>query len=61
MNTGRLLLKLEDFTEDIRASYMTLRNCQDCADVTLACEGGVRIEDHKVIASGIYRIMQRRH
>ena len=61
MNTGRLLLKLEDFTKDIRASYMTLRNYQDFADVTLACEGGVQIEAHKVIASGIYRIMQRRH
>ena len=49
MTTGKLLLKWEDFTEDIRASYHTLRNVQDFADVTLACEDGVLVEAHKVI------------
>ena len=49
MNTGKLLLKWEDFTEDIRASFHTLRNVHDFTDVTLACEDGVQIEAHKCI------------
>ena len=49
MGTGPLFLKWQDFKEDIRTTYDTLRNQQDFADVTLACDDGVQIEAHKVI------------
>ena len=48
---GRLRLKWEDFTEEIRASYTTLRKSPDFSDVTLVCENGVEVEAHKIILS----------
>ena len=49
MNTTRLILKWEDFTEDIRASYTKLRTSPYFTDVTLAYEDGVQVEAHKTI------------
>ena len=52
MGTGPLFVKWQNFKEDkedIRATYHTLRNLPDFADVTLACDDGVQIEAHKVI------------
>ena len=49
MNTGKLQLKWDNFTENIRASYHSSRDAQEFADVTLACDDGVKIEAHKII------------
>ena len=62
MNIGRLLLKWDDFTENIRASYHSSRDLQEFADVTLACDDGVKIEAHKIIlaasSSVFFNILQ---
>ena len=49
METGKLLLKWEDFSKDIGASYHKLRNEKEYSDVTLVCDVGEKIEAHKVI------------
>ena len=48
-NTDKLCLKWNDFQENLNAAFGVLRNDQDFADVTLACEDGTQIETHKVI------------
>ena len=53
MNAGRLRLKWEDFTEEIRASYTTLRNSPEFSDVTLVCEAGSKIEANKMILAAL--------
>ena len=49
METGKLLLKWEDFSRDIGDSYHKLRNEKEYSDVTLVCDVGEKIEAHKVI------------
>ena len=62
MNTGRLLLKWDDFTENIKASYHSSRDLQEFADVIPACDDGVKIEAHKIIlaasSSVFFNILQ---
>ena len=48
-NTEKLCLKWNDFQENLNTAFGVLRNDQDFADVTLACEDGTQIETHKVI------------
>ena len=45
----KLCLKWNDFQENLNLAFGGLRNDQDFADVTLACEDGTQIEIHKVI------------
>ena len=48
-SSEKLFLKWNDFQENLTSAFQGLRNDQDFADVTLACEDGTQIETHKVI------------
>ena len=48
-SSEKLCLKWNDFQENLTSAFQGLRNDQDFADVTLACEDGTQIETHKVI------------
>ena len=48
-SSEKLCLQWNDFQENLKSSFGVLRNDQDFADVTLACEDGTQIETHKVI------------
>ena len=45
----KLCLQWNDFQENIRNAFGSLREDNDFADVTLACEDGQQVEAHKVI------------
>ena len=45
----KLYLQWDDFQDNVRSAYGNLRETNDFADVTLACEDGHQIEAHKVI------------
>ena len=45
----KLCLKWNDFQENVNTAFGNLREGNDFADVTLACEDGQQIEAHKVI------------
>ena len=45
----KLCLKWNDFQENVNAAFGNLREDNEFADVTLACEDGQQIEAHKVI------------
>ena len=49
MMSEKLCLQWNDFKETITASFGSLREDEDFADVTLACEDGKQMEAHKVI------------
>ena len=45
----KLCLQWNDFQENIKSTFGTLREDNDFADVTLACDDGEQVEAHKVI------------
>ena len=45
----KLCLKWNDFQENVNSAFGSLREDNEFADVTLACEDGQQIEAHKVI------------
>ena len=45
----KLCLKWNDFQENVNAAFGSLREDNEFADVTLACEDGQQIRAHKVI------------
>ena len=45
----KLCLNWNDFQDNVKSAFGNLRDDQDSADVTLACEDGQKIEAHKVI------------
>ena len=47
--TGKLNIKCNDFQENTCATFGSLREDKDFADVTLACEDGQQVETHRVI------------
>jgi len=47
----KLCLKWNDFQANISESFRDLRGDQEFSDVTLACEGDIQIEAHKIILS----------
>ena len=47
--SDKLCLKWNDFQENLNSAFGVLRNDQDFADVTLACEDGTQIMTHKVV------------
>jgi len=60
----KLCLKWNDFQENVISEFGKLRNDQDFADVTLACEDGEQVEAHKVIlltASPFFQNLLRRN
>ena len=48
-NSEKFCLKWNDFETNISSSFGTMREDQDFSDVTLAVDGGINIEAHKVI------------
>ena len=48
-SSDKLCLKWNDFQENLNSAFGVLRNDQDFADVTLACEDGTQIMAHKVV------------
>ena len=60
----RLCLKWNDFQENVNAAFGNLREDNEFADVTLACEDGQQIEAHKVIlaaSSPFFQTLLRRN
>ena len=45
----KLCLQWNDFKENVKTAFGSLRDDQDFSDVTLACEDGQQVEAHKVI------------
>ena len=63
-SSEKLCLKWNDSQENLNSALGDLRNDQDFADVTLACEDGTHIETHKVIlasSSPFFREMLKRN
>ena len=55
----KLCLNWNNFQENIQSAFQNLRDDQDFADVTLACEDGQRIEAHKVILAASSPVLQK--
>ena len=49
MMEEKLCLKWNDFQDNVKSAFTSLRDSTDFADVTLVCEDGKQIEAHKVI------------
>ena len=47
--TEKLCLKWNDFQENVRNAFGKLRESNEFADVTLACEDGQQVEVHKIV------------
>ena len=45
----KLCLQWNDFQDNVKSAFQSLRDEQDFSDVTLACEDGEQVEAHKVI------------
>ena len=45
----KLCLQWNDYQENVKNAFASLRGVTDFVDVTLACEDGNHIEAHKVI------------
>ena len=48
-NTEKICLNWDDIQENLKSSFRELRNEEDFADVTLACEDGTQIQTHRVV------------
>ena len=55
----KVCLNWDNFQENIQSAFQNLRDDQDFADVTLACEDGQRIEAHKVILAASSPVLQK--
>ena len=53
-----LCLNWNDFQDNVKSAFGNLRDDQDFADVTLACEDGQKIEAHKVILAASSPVLQ---
>ena len=49
MSAEKLCLQWNDFQENVKAAFGSLRGDVDFADITLACEDGHQIEAHRVV------------
>ena len=54
----KLCLKWNDFQDNVKSAFTSLRDSTDFADVTLACEDGKQIEAHKVILAASSPLFQ---
>ena len=59
MMAEKLCLQWNDFKETITASFGSLREDKDFADVTLACEDGKQMEAHKVILASSSPVFEK--
>ena len=55
----KLCLQWNDFQENIKSVFGNLREDNDFADVTLACEDGQQVEAHKVILAASSPFFQK--
>ena len=55
----KLCLQWNDFQENIKSAFGNLREDNDFADVTLACEDGQQVEAHKVILAASSPLFQK--
>ena len=55
----KLFLQWNDFQENIKRAFGHLREENDFADVTLACEDGQQVEAHKVILAASSPFFQK--
>ena len=55
----KLCLQWNDFLENIKSAFGNLREDNDFADVTLACEDGQQVEAHKVILAASSPFFQK--
>ena len=55
----KLCLQWNDFQDNIKSAFGNLREDNDFADVTLACEDGQQVEAHKVILAASSPFFQR--
>ena len=55
----KLCLQWNDFQENIKIAFGNLREDNDFADVTLACEDGQQVEAHKVILAASSPFFQK--
>ena len=53
-----ICLNWNNFQDNVKSAFGNLRDDQDFADVTLACEGGQKIEAHKVILAASSPVLQ---
>ena len=60
----KLCLQWNDFKENVTSAFGNIREDNDFADVTLACEDGEQLEAHKVIlasSSPVFQNILKRH
>ena len=55
----KLCLQWNDFQENIKSAFGSLREDNDFTDVTLACEDGQQVEAHKVILAASSPFFQK--
>ena len=55
----KLCLKWGDFQKHLNATVEDLRNNEDFADVTLACEDGEEVRAHKIILAASSQFFQK--
>ena len=55
----KLCLQWNDFQDNIKSAFGNLREDNDFADVTLACEDGEQVEAHKVILAASSPFFQK--
>ena len=55
----KLCLDWNNFQDNVKSAFKNLRDDQDFADVSLACEDGQRIEAHKVILAASSPVLQK--
>ena len=55
----KLCLQWNDFPDNIKIAFAHLREDNDFADVTLACEDGQQVEAHKVILAASSPFFQK--
>ena len=55
----KLCLQWNDFQNNVKSAFGNLREDNDFADVTLACEDGQQVEAHKVILAASSPFFQR--
>ena len=55
----KLCLQWNDFQDNIKSAFVHLREDNDFADVTLACEDGQQVEAHKVILAASSPFFQK--
>jgi hypothetical protein len=58
-SSEKFCLKWNDFQTNISTSFQDLRKDQDFSDVTLTCDGDIRIKAHRVILAGSSKFFSR--